>query len=238
MSLRSSAGGPHEDGLEDRSRGGTTPRCARTREHKLSLGNAHGLSVGCLRWSLHVRGLACAGECPRLARGIVTFFAGVGRGPSNERETPTDKPWASWDERLAGDVAASVRLPWASRGRPRPLRNDGRWRAVTAGKGTPPGGQKGTGVITGRTWIRLRLHAPRKDPRLFFPGEEKGTEVITGRTRIRLRLHAPRKDPRLFFPATGRISSHHLAHTLLMSTRVDVTATIARQASGPLGSRG
>jgi hypothetical protein len=100
--LRSSAGGPIEDGLEDRRCGGKTRRCARTRKDKLSvgpLGNAHGLPVGCLRWSLHVRGLACAGECPRLARGIVTFLAGIERGPSNERETPiASSPSNGWGQ--------------------------------------------------------------------------------------------------------------------------------------------
>jgi hypothetical protein len=37
----------------------------------------------------------CSGECPRLARVIVTFFAGIGRGPGSERETPAGQPGAS-----------------------------------------------------------------------------------------------------------------------------------------------
>ncbi len=49
------------------------------------------------------RWLACAGECPRLARGMVTFFAKDGRDAGSERETPTGKPWASGGWWRAGE---------------------------------------------------------------------------------------------------------------------------------------
>ena len=97
------------------SAGHLCPR--RVRSQRRYLRDAHGLPVGASRSLLPRRPSSNLPRCPRLARGSLTFVSGATPDSSEERNDPTDKPWAfSCAREAAHRVATNVTIPRASRG--------------------------------------------------------------------------------------------------------------------------